>query len=316
MDGFSVLDSFSTVVPLIVIIGIGFVFGQLRLLGQEFVRQENRVNYFIGFPLLLFCSTATADIRALFDWKLVAFSLASILIMALCAYLIFGRITDKKKQGALTTTTFRSDILLFAVYISGKLFGTDGIALAAMLTAFISPTVTILSIIILNHLDEEKSYSITPEEAFLRILKNPFVLMVILGILYNICGLPFPDPIREPLTDLGAMAIPLSLLSIGVQLDFKNVVENRLLLTVGVLSRLVIVPAVFLPAAALMGFRGNSIACLFAQYAAPATVSCYTFACQMHSDEKLTGNIVIFSTVFSVFTIFFGLLLLNRTGLL
>lgn len=316
MQTFSVADSFVTVAPIIIIIAIGYVMGRMKVLGSGFVMEENRLNYYLGFPLLLFCSTLGADIKSLFDWKLVAYSMASIFVMAVAGYVIFGKIADKKQQGALTTTTFRSDILLFAVFISGKLFGSDGLALAAMMTAFISPTVTILSIVILNRLDGNAKKGPGILESMKTVVANPFVIVVIVGILYNLSGLPFPEVIEDSLSDIGSIAIPLSLLSIGVQLDFKNVVKERFLLFVGVVTRLVIVPAVFITGAALLGFKGNSIACLFAQYAAPATVSCYTFARQMNSDEKLTGNIVVFSTVFSPFTIFIGLLILANLGLI
>ena len=122
--------------------------------------------------------------------------------------------------------------------------------------------------------------------------------------------------IQEPLSDIGSLAIPLSLLAIGVQLDFKNVVQNRRFVLMGVVSRLVIVPVIFTTGAVLLGFRGSNLLCLFAQFAAPATVSCYTFSEQMHSDAQLTGNIVIFSSVFSILTIFAGLLILTNAGLL
>lgn len=285
-------------------------------MGNGFVREANHLNFSIGFPLLLFCSTVTADLHTLFDYKLVLYSIGSILLMAALCYFIFGKITDKKRQGALTTTAFRSDILLFAVYITGKLFGDDGIALAAMLTAFISPTVTTLSIIILNHLDDEQTEMPGIRQTILHIFKNPFIIAVLTGILYNCTGLPFPEILLSPLQDIGSLAIPLSLLAIGVQLDFGNIAAEKKYVVIGVVTRLVIVPILFISGAVLSGFRGIALACLFAQYTAPATVSCYTFAEQMNSDAKLAGNIVVFSTVFSILTIFVGLVILTQWQLL
>lgn len=316
MQTFSVMESFATVAPMVIIIGIGFLLGQTKILGPDFVREENRLNYHIGFPLLLFCSTATADLRTLFDWKLVAYALTSVLLIAAASYFFFGKITDSRKQGALTTTAFRSDILLFAVYISNRLYGESGIALAAMLTAFISPTVTILSILILDRLDDTSDHSLSFSDTIKRVMKNPFVITVLIGILYNYSGLPFPSVIQKPLSDIGSVAIPLSLLSIGVQSDFRSMAKDRGLLALGVLTRLAAVPVIFLSGAVLLGFRGSSLCCLFAQYAAPAATSCYTFARQMNSDSSLTGSIVVFSTLFSAATIFAGLLILTAFKLL
>ena len=185
-----------------------------------------------------------------------------------------------------------------------------------MLTAFISPTVTTLSIVILNHLDQEHNRGLSIGQTLLKVIKNPFIIAVITGVLYNCSGLPFPEPILDPLQDIGAMAIPLSLLAIGVQLDFKNVAEEKSLIIIGVFARLVAVPAIFVTGAVLLGFHGMSLACLFAQFAAPATVSCYSFAEQMNSDSKLAGSIIIFSTVFAIITIFIGLIILTSLQLL
>ncbi len=316
MRMFTISDCISTVLPILIIIVIGYVMRIRKILGDRFVEEANHINYILGFPLLLFTSAVTADLKTLFNLKLVLYSVGSILVMAAVGYLIFGKLTDKKKQGALTTTTFRSDILLFAVYITGQLFGQDGIALAAMLTAFISPTVTTLSIVILNHLDQEHNRGLSIGQTLLKVIKNPFIIAVITGVLYNCSGLPFPEPILDPLQDIGAMAIPLSLLAIGVQLDFKNVAEEKSLIIIGVFARLVAVPAIFVTGAVLLGFHGMSLACLFAQFAAPATVSCYSFAEQMNSDSKLAGSIIIFSTVFAIITIFIGLIILTSLQLL
>lgn len=316
MNVFSISSCFATVLPILITIGIGYILGITKIFNNSFVREINHINYTLGFPLLLFCSTVTADLRTLFNLRLVFYSVSSILIMAVAGYFFFGKITNKKKQGALTTTTFRSDILLFAVYITGQLFGQEGIALAAMLTAFISPTVTTLSIIILNHLDEEHNNRLNLAQTLINIFRNPFIIAVISGVLYNYSRLPFPEPILEPLEDIGSMAIPLSLLAIGVQLDFSNVAAEKKLIIIGVLARLVIVPCIFVTGAVLSGFRGMPLACLFAQYAAPATVSCYSFAEQMNSDSELAGSIIVFSTVFAVLTIFIGLIILTTLQLL
>lgn len=316
MKAFSIYESFSTIAPILITIGIGYILGQFHMLSNRFVTEANRLNYAIGFPLLLFNSTVTADIRTLFDLRLVIYSISSIFIMAIIGYFLYGKFVSPDKQGALTTTTFRSDILLFAVYISGKLFGDKGVALAAMLTAFISPTVTTLSIFILSHLDQTHTKKLNLSQVLKDVAKNPFIIAVIIGIFYNWSALPYPSMIQEPLADIGAISIPLSLIAIGVQLDFKNIVADRKIVTLGVIARLVIVPIIFLAGAIVLGFTGMSLACLFAQYAAPATSSCFTFAEQMNSDAQLAGNIVVFSTVFSILTIFIGLVILTSMGVL
>ena len=107
MKSFTVLESFSTIAPIIITIGIGYILGRLKFLGGEFAAEANKLNYVIGFPLLLFCSTAAADIRSLFDPKLVIYSVLSILVMAAAGYYrifhsdYFCRTIDLNKRRAV-----------------------------------------------------------------------------------------------------------------------------------------------------------------------------------------------------------------------
>lgn len=316
MESITILESLQTVLPILIIIGVGFFLKLTHVLSKSFAKEANHFAYVIGFPLLLFTSTVTADLKALLCVKMILYSLCSILIMAGVGYFIFRKVADHKKQGALVTATFRSDILLFATYITGKLFGSQGIALAAMLTAFISPTVTTLSIVILNHLDQENRQKIHIKQLLRQIISNPFIIAIVLGILVNCSGLSISATLLDPFSKIGSATIPLTLIAVGTQLDFKKTVQGWKYVAVGVTAKLVIVPVIFMTGAILLGFRGAEISCLFAQYAAPTTSSCYIFAEQMHSDADLAGNIVLFSTVFSTLTIFFGLIILGMLNLI
>ena len=75
-----------------------------------------------------------------------------------------------------------------------------------------------------------------------------------------------------------------------------------LLITLSV--KLVIFPAAFLGVALLMGFRGVDLAVLLTLFGSPIAVSSFTMAQQMGGDDQLAGQLVIFSSVLSIGTIF------------
>ena len=87
---FTISDCISTVLPILIIIVIGYVMRIRKILGDRFVEEANHINYILGFPLLLFTSAVTADLKTLFNLKLVLYSVGSILVMAAVGYLIFG----------------------------------------------------------------------------------------------------------------------------------------------------------------------------------------------------------------------------------
>ena len=82
-----------------------------------------------------------------------------------------------------------------------------------------------------------------------------------------------------------------------------------------VLARLVIVPGIFVSAAAMLGFEDIELISLLAMFAAPAAISSYTMAEEMGSDSELAGNVVIFSSMSASFTMFLWLFIFKTLGL-
>ena len=75
-------------------------------------------------------------------------------------------------------------------------------------------------------------------------------------------------------------------------------------------GKLVAYPLLFIALAILMGFRDAHLAVLLTVFGSPIAVSSFTMAQQMGGDDKLAGQLVVFSSLLSVFTMFlfiFGL---------
>ena len=68
--------------------------------------------------------------------------------------------------------------------------------------------------------------------------------------------------------------------------------------------KLILFPAAFLGAAILMGFRGAELVVLLSLFGSPIAVSSFTMAQQMGGDDQLAGQLVIFSSVLSIGTMF------------
>ena len=78
--------------------------------------------------------------------------------------------------------------------------------------------------------------------------------------------------------------------------------------------RLVLVPAGVIPLAALCGFRGQEMCALLILFAAPVAVSSYPMAVAMDADGDLAAQLVAYSTLLCLPTIFLWTLLLNSMG--
>ena len=109
---------------------------------------------------------------------------------------------------------------------------------------------------------------------------------------------------------------PLSLFVLGGAFEFSSVKTHMRPLLIGTLGKLVIVPLVALTAAALFGFRGMELASLGVAYMAPCAVSSYPMAQQMGADGELAGELVVFTTALSIFTVFGFMYAMKSMGLI
>ena len=97
---------------------------------------------------------------------------------------------------------------------------------------------------------------------------------------------------------------------------FDKVKQNLRQLAVTLTGRLVIVPLILVPIAAIMGFRGVELLSVFIMAGAPTAVSSFTMAEQMEADGELAGQIVVFGSTFCIITIFLWIFCLKQIGLI
>jgi predicted permease len=141
------------------------------------------------------------------------------------------------------------------------------------------------------------------------------IVGALLGAACLLIGLPIPKPILKPLGQITAATSPLALIILGASFEFGSSRKNKLQLGICVISRLLIVPAVVLTAAVLLGFRGIELVTLISIFCTPCAVASFAMAQQMDSDADLAGNCVVFTSLLSCFTIFFWILLFKELGM-
>ena len=75
-------------------------------------------------------------------------------------------------------------------------------------------------------------------------------------------------------------------------------------------------PGLTVAAAILLGYRGVGLGVVFIIFGGPAAVSSYIMAKQMKSDYELASQILLISTLMSLFTLFLGIFVLKAAGLI
>lgn len=312
------LFSANVIVPIFLLIMLGYVLTRLKVWDAHFLKVANNVCFKVLLPVLLFYNVATANIFEVFNGKLVIY--ASLCACGLCALLFLIVplfIKDQKRRGVMIQGTFRSNFLLFGIPLGLSIGGVSGSVLAAVVASFYVPVINMLSVISLYVFSDAENKSL--KSALLGIVKNPLVIGGVSGLVFSIIrnsiGFEIPYMIDSTLSNIKVTATPLAFLILGGDLKFGNMLRNVKVSIFSVLGKTVLIPAIMLPLSYfLFGFNRLEMAILVAVFATPNAVSSYAMARSYEADYDLAGEIVTLSTLLSILTIFVCITVVKSLG--
>ncbi len=311
------LFSCNVVVPIFLLIVLGYVLTRVKLWDEHFLKVANNVCFKCLLPVLLFYNVASANIFEVFNGKLI-------LYVCMCACVLCGAlfvivplfVKDNKRKGVMIQGTFRSNFLLFGVPLGLSIGGTAGSTLAAVVASFYVPVINMLSVISLYVFSESKDKNL--KAALIGIVKNPLIIGGISGLLFslvrNTIGFEIPTMLDTTLNNIKSTATPFAFLILGGDLKFGNLLKNVKFSAMSVLGKIVIIPAVMITVSALLGFNQLEMAILIAVFATPNAVSSYAMARNYEADYELAGEIITLGTLFSIITIFIFITLSKSFG--
>ena len=150
----------------------------------------------------------------------------------------------------------------------------------------------------------------------LGIVTNPLIIGSVVGVLFLLFHIELPTVLYETVSDISGIATPLAFIILGASFNFGDVGKYARELSLVLGCKLVIFPVLFLGIALLLGFRDAPLAVLLTVFGAPIAVSSFTMAQQMGGDHALAGQLVVFSSIFSIVTMFLFIFLLKEMAFL
>lgn len=317
-----ILFSLNAVLPLLLLIAVGYIVRRLNVVNDAFLEVGNHFVFRIAMPILLCRNIYQTDFLKAFDPVLAGFVVASIFALALLTALIAPRfVKNRQSIGTIIQAVYRGNFILFGLPLAINLFGAAGAAPTAMLFAVTIPTYNLLAVFVLTIYSPE--YDHRPGSLLknmgpvvLGILKNPLIIGSAAGFLLAIMPFDMPLFLDKTFADIGGIATPLALIILGAQFNFGQLQGHLRVATITSMVRLILVPAVFVFIAVLIGFRGPKLGAIYILMAAPTAVSSYIMAKDMNSDYVLAGQLVVLTTVLCGFTLFAGIYLLRVLSLI
>ena len=283
------------ILPNFVLIVVGLALARAFDYGRDFWQGLEKLVYYVLFPALLFRSLAVARIDLAQAGALVASAwafTAAGFVLSIAARPLFG--LDRQLHATGSQCGYRFNTYI-GLAVAGSLFGTQGVALAAMLLGAMIPLANLGAVAVLA------SHS---ERGFLaELARHPLVLSSLAGFAWNALGLPLPGFADQTLALLGQTALPAGLLSVGAAMRIERgqgpVGAHAWWLAV----KLVAVPAIAYALASALGLHGVEAAVLVLCASLPTATNAYILAVRMTGDGRAVATQVTVGTALSMATI-------------
>lgn len=310
----SIILAFKVVFPILVYVSIGYFFKLIKLYDGNSIKVANDLVFKLFLPCLLFYNIYTTEINEVFNTKLIIYAVSFVVILfTLLMIIVPFFIKDNSKCGVYIQGIFRSNFVLFGLPVTTSLLGEGNAGLTSISIAFIVPLYNVLAVICLESFRKSK---VNFMNILKGIIKNPLIIASALGVIFLVFKIKMPDFCSNVIRDLSRVATPLALVGLGGSFTFSAVKGNIKMLSSLIALKLIIVPvaAIFL-SAYVFGFKGAEVVMLISAFASPTAVSSFTMAQSMGGDSDLAAQTVVFTSVFSILTVFAIIAVTKSLGL-
>ena len=354
--GHIILTAINAILPIILLILLGYFLKRIKLLSGDFLKVGNKLVFRVLLPVMLFMNIYDSDWSAfrwdLIAYALIAILVIFGLGLATC--IVTTKRADRR--GVILQCTFRSNFAIIGTSLAASLAGGSTVsgATVALLQAFSIPMFNILAVISLSVFADKPAEDVqltfdqplseqtvkrseSVKGILLGIVKNPLIIGVALGLVF--LGLRSAEvaifgkvafSIKNHLTFLYSalnllkgVASPFALIILGGQFEFSAVKGMLKEIIVGTSWRIVIAPLIGIGVAVLLSeYTGilplgpDEYPALIALFGTPVAVSSAIMAAEMKCDEQLATQLVVWTSVGSIMTIFITVCILMSAGLL
>lgn len=305
----------NVVLPVFALIALGYGAVRLRLFPAEGTRALVAFVNNFATPCLLFRGMLTSDFSATFNPAIIVpfyvGSLTSLLVGALVARRFFANHPGESISSGFSAMF--TNTVLVGIPIIQRAYGGGALPTVFSIIAFHAPGLITLGMLVMELARRDGApLGRTLVIALTRIVQNPLLWGVVLGLIANRTGLQLPEPAMAFLDMMSAAVLPAALFGLGGALNEYRISESWPQATAMSILKLVIHPAI---AYALM-VPILHVPMEFARYgillaAMPAGINVYVFATYYERGINVATNTILISTVAAVLTVPFWLYVLG-----
>lgn len=336
----TLLFALNAILPIILQILLGYLLKKKNFLDEDWFKKGNKLIFRVCLPCMLFTNVYSIQSFTSINWSVVVYSEIAIIAAFLIGILAVKlTVPDNRQKGVVLQCVFRSNFAIIGLTLAESLGGAEGKGIAAVLSAFSIPTFNILAVIALTmFLGSESGRKANIGDVLLKIAKNPLIIGVVCGLI--VLGIRSFIPVNadgslvfslsgslkffyDAVSGLAKISSPLALVILGGLFDFSAVKGMLKEIIIGTAARVAVVPLVVIGLAVLLSkytglisFDATVYPAMIALFGSPVAVSSAIMAQEMDNDGTLAGQLVVWTSIMSIFTIFLFVLVLRMLGLL
>lgn len=330
--------AFNAVMPILLLVLLGLLLKKLNFASDEFFKKANSLVFNVFLPILLF--TNVYEINSLGDvnWRAAIYCVFAIFLFLLLGVVACALFVKKNEQkGVILQCSFRSNHAIVGIPLAQSLGGAEALAFASVLSAMAIPLFNTLAVFCLSRYaggEKKAPLSKTLKAA----VKNPLIIGVAVGgmvlavrsvIPLDASGVPvFTIKNNLPflwsaISSAAKIASPLALVILGARFDFSAVKELARPISLGVFLRNFGAPFVGIGLALILSRAFGVMKVTAAElpgyisvFGSPVAVSSAVMVGEIGGDDQLATQLVVWTSILSLFTVFVTVFILKSFALL
>lgn len=323
------------VLPLLLPIALGYVLARFFGWSSDFFRKLNALSFRALLSVQLFVNTYKIDSFSAVNGRALAFLIISVFAtIGLGMLLGHTFLRDPSLRGAFVHAFYRSNSAIIGVPLVAALSTLQSAnSFLSVSLSILVPLLNISAVVVLS-LYGNSGKQIKLGTLIKNVFTNPLLIGTLLGLacvfmrslIPSVDGVPafslrysLPS-VYKTLESLASAAAPVMLLALGGQLDFQASKPLVPAIVFGVISRLVLLPLLFVGGAVLLRkplrITNVEMPAIVAFFCAPTAVSGPVMVQELGGHTLYASQLVVWTSTFSMLTIFLFVAAMRALGLL
>lgn len=316
--------SIGVTLPTILLMLFGIFLRRRKFIDDVFCNTASKVVFNFTLPIMIFFNMLKSPLDFSSQANLIATGVIGTLIIYFWAEWWAARhIENRRYRCIFTQGTFRSNAAILGIALILNAYGDKALAAASVYISCLVMIFNVLAVITLTSSLSEKKVNVG--RLTISILKNPLILAVIAGVIFNHFQLSdfIPKSIESAGKLISNLTLPLALICTGASINFKQLKQfnqsteskiNKIVLFSATV-RLIIAPVILLIIGKfIFTLPLMELGIVFIAASAPVAAATYAMVKSYGGDGEAAANLIGVTTLGSMFSASIGLFLLRQMG--